>query len=126
MDSENWVIHGMDHFYFEMISVTLSLIVSFYCILRGNTLRDKLSVFLGLGFLIAGIIDLLHGIFAFYNIDQLNFEAYFIPQTWVASRLVMGVVMMVAIMKLSNHIPLENECLNYSKKHILKTHHLRL
>lgn len=102
LDSESWIISGIDHFYFEMISVILSFIVAFYCILRGYVLKDKLSIFLGLGFQVAGVIDLLHGAFAFLNIDQLSFESYFIPQTWVAGRLLMGIVMMMAIARLSN------------------------
>ena len=101
-DNESWVVAGLDHFYFEMISVILSFLVAFYCIIRGYVLKDKLSLFLGLGFHVAGVIDLLHGSFAILNLGHATFEGYFIPQTWVAGRLVMGVVMMLAIAKFSN------------------------
>jgi len=52
-DNESWVVTGLDHFYFEMISVILSFLVAFYCIMRGYVLKDKLSLFLGLVFNVA-------------------------------------------------------------------------
>jgi len=101
-DPNSWVVMGLDHFYMEMISVILSFIVAYYLLARGYALKDKLSLFLGLGFHIAGIIDLLHGIFAVMNIGETTFEGYFIPQTWVAGRIVMGIIMMIAIAKFSS------------------------
>ena len=101
-DPNNWVVTGIDHFYMEMIAVILSFIVAYYLIARGYALRDKLSLFLGLGFHVAGIIDLLHGIFAIMNLGESTFEGYFIPQTWVAGRIVMGIIMMIAIAKFSS------------------------
>jgi len=94
-----WIIGGLDHFYFEMFAVVLSFIAAYYCIWRGYALKDKLSLFIGLGFHVAGIIDLLHGVFAILNLGQTSFEAYFIPQTWVAGRIVMGAVMMIGLAK---------------------------
>jgi len=101
-DPNRWVVTGIDHFYMEMIAVILSFIVAYYLIARGYALRDKLSLFLGLGFHVAGIIDLLHGIFAIMNLGESAFEGYFIPQTWVAGRIVMGIIMMIAIAKFSS------------------------
>ena len=94
-----WVVDGNDHFYFEVISVILSFIVAYYCILRVYVLKNKFSLFIGLGFLVAGIIDLLHGTFAILNVGDSIFEGYFIPQTWVASRIVMGSVFLIAIIR---------------------------
>lgn len=120
LDSESWITNGTDHFYFEMMSVILSSIVAFYCILRGYAFKDKLSVFLGLGFYVASVIDFLHGMFAFLNLDQLSFESYFIPQTWVAGRLVMSIVMMLAIAKLATPREHENQQSNeYWRKKVL-------
>jgi len=100
MDPQLWTNNGTHHFYFEMISVILSFIVAYYFIMRAYALKDQLSLFIGLGFHIGGIIDLLHGVFALLNFGDVIFEGYFIPQTWVAGRIVMGLVLMIAIVKL--------------------------
>jgi len=98
-DPELWRIQGIDHFYFEMVSVILATIVAIYAIARGYTLKDKLSLFIGLGFFISAIIDLLHGTFAVLNLGNTAFEGYFIPQTWVAGRILMSIVMVIAVVK---------------------------
>jgi len=81
-DPQLWATDGHNHFYFEMMSVMLSFIVAYYFIMRAYALRDKLSLFIGLGFHVGGIIDLLHGVFALLNFGDVIFEGYFIPQTW--------------------------------------------
>jgi len=98
-DTNLWTVGGEDHFYFEMISVTLSFIVAYFCIMRGYAFKDKFSLFIGLGFHVGGMVDVLHGGFAIMNLGNTVFEGYFIPQTWVAGRIVMGLVLMIAIMK---------------------------
>ena len=98
-DPELWIIQGIDHFYFEMFSVVLATIVAIYAIARGYTLKDKLSLFIGLGFFISAIIDFLHGTFAVLNLGNTTFEGYFIPQTWVAGRILMSIVMVIAVVK---------------------------
>jgi len=61
-DPNSWTIDGRDHFYFEMISVTLSFIVAYFCIMRGYAFKDKFSLFIGLGFHVGGMVDVLHGV----------------------------------------------------------------
>ena len=99
---ELWVIDGQDHFYFEMVSVILSFIVAYYCIMRGYAFNDKFSLFVGLGFHAGGMIDLLHGVFGLLNISDPTFLGYFVPQTWVASRIVTAGVLMYAFLKYKN------------------------
>ncbi len=101
-DPELWIIQGIDHFYFEMFSVVLATIVAVYAIARGYTLKDRLSLFIGLGFFISAIIDFLHGTFAVLNLGNSAFEVYFIPQTWVAGRILMSIVMVIAVVKFGN------------------------
>ena len=98
-DQDLLKVSGLDHFYIEIISVILSFIVAYYCIMRGYSFNDKFTLFLGLGFHAAGMIDLLHALFSIINLGQLTFTAYFIPQTWVAGRIVMGAVVMIALLK---------------------------
>jgi len=102
VDSNLWGIQGIDHFYLEMFSVVLGSTVAFYAIVRGYTLKDKFSLFIGLGFFVSAIIDLLHGVFSTINLGDTVFEEYFIPQTWVAGRILMGLVMAIAIIKFGN------------------------
>ena len=97
-----WMITGIDHVYFEVISVVLAFIAASYCLTRGYVLKDKFSLFIGLGFHAAGAIDLLHGAFSFWNLGDSSFESYFIPQTWVAGRILMSVVFLIALAKFSN------------------------
>ena len=99
LNSDLWIIQGIDHFYFEMFSVVLATIVAIYAITRGHALKDKLSLFIGLGFFISAIIDFLHGAFAISNLGNTSFEGYFIPQTWVAGRILMSIVMVIAVVK---------------------------
>jgi len=99
LNSDLWIIQGIDHFYFEMFSVVLATIVAIYAITRGHALKDKLSLFIGLGFFISAIIDFLHGAFAVLNLGNTSFEGYFIPQTWVAGRILMSIVMVIAVVK---------------------------
>lgn len=98
-DTNLWTIKEIDHFYLEMFSVVLSSTVAIYAIVRGYTFRDEFSLFIGLGFFVSAIIDLLHGVFSLLNIGDIIFEGFFIPQTWVAGRIMMGIVMAIAIIK---------------------------
>jgi signal transduction histidine kinase len=45
-----WITSDINHFYFEMIAVILSAIVAFYSITRAYTLKEKFSLFVGIGF----------------------------------------------------------------------------
>ena len=101
IDPTLWVMSGIDHVYFEIVSVVLASIAAAYCLTRGYVLQDKFSLFIGIGFGAAAVIDLLHGIFSFLNLDNSPFEAYFIPQTWVAGRILLSLVMLIAIAKFS-------------------------
>jgi len=55
IDSQLWTNDGHHHFYFEMMSVMLSFIVAYYFIMRAYALKDKLSLFIGLGFHVCGM-----------------------------------------------------------------------
>lgn len=103
MNSKLMVLQGEDHFYFEMISVILGAVVATYSLSRGYVLKDKFSIFVGLGFFVSSIIDLLHGYFSLINLGDTVFEEYFIPQTWVAGRILMGIIMTIAIIKFSDY-----------------------
>lgn len=96
--NENFLtISGIDHFYLEMLSVLLSSIVGYVGISRAIVLNDKLSLFLGLGFFSAAMIDFLHAFFSILNLEQNAFAAHFIPQTWVIGRIVMAIIMMIGL-----------------------------
>ncbi len=95
----NFVSTPVDHFYLEMISVITSFIIASYAILRGYAFNDKFTLFIGLGFHAAGFIDVLHAIISILSIEYAATTADFMAQTWVAGRMVMGIVILIAILK---------------------------
>jgi signal transduction histidine kinase len=80
-----------------MFAVILAAILSFYYISRYRTLNDKFSLFLGIGFLTNGLIDLLHVMVSYNLINEPLFLKYFIPQTWFAGRLFLSAMFAMAI-----------------------------
>jgi hypothetical protein len=56
-------------------------------------LDEKFSLFIGIGFLVNALIDLLHVMVSLLNIDDTIFLKYFIPQTWFAGRLAKFAIM---------------------------------
>jgi len=103
ISQENFVTTNNDHFYFEIISVIISFIIASYAILRGYAFNDKFTLFLGLGFHAAGFIDVLHAIMSIINPEQMVSTTNFMAQTWIAGRIVIGVVILIAILKFGTH-----------------------
>jgi signal transduction histidine kinase len=82
-----------------MIAVILSAIVAFYCITRAYTLKEKFSLFVGIGFVTITIIDFLHAVFSFSAAGNSIFLHYFIPQTWFAGRTFLAAMLVIAVLK---------------------------
>ena len=99
-----WITSDVHHFYFEIIAVILSAIVAFYCIARAYTLREKFSLFVGIGFATITIIDFLHAVFSFRAAGNSIFLQYFIPQTWFAGRTFLGAMLVIAVLKYAPQI----------------------
>jgi len=99
ISQKNFMTSPDDHFYFEIISVIISFIIAVYAILRGYAFNDKFTLFLGLGFHAAGFIDVLHAIISVINPDLMISTTHFMAQTWVAGRMVIGIVILIAILK---------------------------
>jgi hypothetical protein len=59
-----------DHFYFELFGTLLGGILAFYYMSRAQTLSDKFSLFIGIGFLVNTLIDLLHATVSLLNMDK--------------------------------------------------------
>lgn len=102
LDPTLWVSSETHHFYIELIAVILGSALSFYYILRYRVLRDRFSLFVGVGFFISVSIDLFHVIVSFALIENINFIKYFIPQTWFAGRFFLGAMLLIAILKYSS------------------------
>jgi signal transduction histidine kinase len=66
---------------------------------RAQTLSDKFSLFIGIGFLVNTLIDLLHASVSLLNMDNILFLKYFIPQTWFAGRLFLSAMLAIAIVR---------------------------
>ncbi|HEX6671456.1 MAG TPA: MASE3 domain-containing protein [Nitrososphaeraceae archaeon] len=89
------------HFYIELFAVILVSALAFYYILRARVLKDNFSLFVGIGFLISGLIDMLHVIVSMTLIENIDFLKYFIPQTWFAGRFFLSAMLLIAVVKYS-------------------------
>ena len=94
-----WITFPRDHFYFELFGTILAGILAFYYISRAQTLNDKFSLFIGIGFLVTALIDLLHATVSLLNMNDILFLKYFIPQTWFAGRIFLSAMLAVAIVR---------------------------
>jgi signal transduction histidine kinase len=94
-----WVTSPIHHFYIELFGTILAGILAFYYISRAYTLTDRFSLFIGIGFLVNTLIDLLHVTVSFLYMDDVLFLKYFIPQTWFAGRLFLSAMLVIAIFK---------------------------
>ena len=99
VNSHLWVTSAIDHFYIELFGTLLGGILAFYYLSRAQTLNDKFSLFIGIGFLVTALIDLLHVMVSFVYMDNIIFLKYFIPQTWFAGRLFLSAMLSIAMIK---------------------------
>jgi signal transduction histidine kinase len=99
VNSHLWVTSSIHHFYIELFGTILAGILAFYYISRAHSLNDKFSLFIGIGFLVTALIDLLHVIVSFVYMYDIIFLKYFIPQTWFAGRLFLSAMLSIAIIK---------------------------
>ena len=97
INPKTWVLSEIHHFYIELFAVLLAAILSFYYLGRAKTLDDKFSLFIGLGFLVNALIDLLHVAISYTYMNEYLFLKYFIPQTWFAGRIFLGAMFAIAI-----------------------------
>ncbi len=102
LDPTLWISSEIHHFYIELIAVILGSALSFYYILRYRVLRDRFSLFVGIGFFISVSIDMFHVIVSYALMENISFVKYFIPQTWFAGRLFLGAMLLIAILKYSS------------------------
>jgi signal transduction histidine kinase len=99
-----WVTSPIHHFYIEVFGAILAGILAFYYISRANTLSDKFSLFIGIGFLVNTLIDLFHVIVSILNMDDILFLKYFIPQTWFVGRLFLSAMLAIAIVRYTSFL----------------------
>ena len=105
VDPHRWIVSDIEHFYFEILAVILSTIVAFYCIVRAYTLKEKFTLFVGVGFLTNAVIDFLHAVLSYDFAGQTFFLTYFIPQTWIAGRTFLGAMLVIAVAKYAPQVP---------------------
>ena len=101
-DPSLWIASEIHHFYIELFAVILVSALAFYYILRARVLKDNFSLFIGIGFLISGLIDLLHVMVSITLLENIDFLKYFIPQTWFAGRFFLSAMLLIAIVKYSS------------------------
>lgn len=94
-----WITSPLDHYYIELFGTILAGILAFYYISRSHNLKEKFSLFIGIGFLVNASIDLFHVIVSLLNMNDVLFLKYFIPQTWFAGRLFLSAMLAIAIVR---------------------------
>ncbi len=99
-----WVSSPIHHFYIELFGTIFAGILAFYYISRALAFDDKFSLFIGIGFLVNALIDLLHVTISLLNMDNILFLKYFIPQTWFAGRLFLSAMFAIAIFKYNSFL----------------------
>ncbi len=76
LDPTIWISSEIHHFYIELFAVILGSALSFYYILRYRVLRDRFSLFVGIGFFISVSIDMFHVIVSFALVENVAFVKY--------------------------------------------------
>ena len=84
-------------------------------------LNDKFSLFIGIGFSVSGLIDLLQVAVSYSLMENSDFLKYFIPQTWFAGRIFLSSMLLVAIAKYSSLLPEELELYNIEQSDTKRT-----
>ena len=107
-----WITSPRDHFYFELFGTILAGILAFYYLSRAKTLNDKFSLFIGIGFLVNALIDLLHATVSLLNMNDILFLKYFIPQTWFAGRLFLSAMLAIAIVRYTSFLSVSSSTHN--------------
>ena len=105
VDPYLWIGSEIHHFYIELFAVIFSGVIAFYYILHARNLNDKFSLFIGIGFSVSALIDLLHVAVSYSLMENSDFLKYFIPQTWFAGRIFLSSMLLVAIAKYSSVFP---------------------
>jgi signal transduction histidine kinase len=116
-----WITSPRDHFYFELFGTILAGILAFYYISRAYTLNDKFSLFIGIGFLVNALIDLLHATVSLLNMNDIVFLKYFIPQTWFAGRLFLSAMLAIAIVKYTSFLSVSSSTQQQQQQQISST-----
>jgi len=101
-----WTTSAIDHYYIELYGTLLAGVLALYYLSRSHSLNDKFSLFIGIGFLVNALIDLLHVIVSLYHIQDDLFLKYFIPQTWYSGRLFLSAMLVIAIVKYTSFSPI--------------------
>jgi signal transduction histidine kinase len=109
LDPSVWKSSEVHHFYIELIAVILGSILSFYYILHARILKDEFSLFLGIGFLVSSLIDLLHVVVSFTLVENMDFLRNFIPQTWFAGRIFLSAMLLIAVTRFSSSFEIQEE-----------------
>ena len=111
-----WITAPRDHFYFELFGTILAGILAFYYLSRAQTLNDKFSLFIGIGFLVNALIDLLHATVSLLNMNDILFLKYFIPQTWFAGRLFLSAMLAIAIVRYTSFLSVSSSSSTQQKQ----------
>lgn len=98
----------MEHFYMEIFGTILSSIVAFYYISTRYVLFNRFNLFIGIGFLVNSLIDMVHVIASLTTLYDYLFLNYFMPHTWIAGKFFLSLLIVIAIIKFPYLVKKEN------------------
>ena len=122
-----WITSDVHHFYIELFGTIFAGILAFYYISRAQNFNDEFSLFIGIGFLVNALINLVHVIISFLNMDEAFSLNYFMSQTWFAGRLFLSAMLAMAIFKFTsfsssaNYKKQQQQQVLFNKKRSLKS-----
>jgi PAS domain S-box-containing protein len=98
--SSDWVSSSDFHACAEICGSLIAIIAAIACLVYYFGLARRYFLIIGLGFLVCGSEDLVHGIFSFERLfagNRIDFSR-FIPGTYVAARLVLAIMIIAAVL----------------------------
>ena len=96
--SSDWVSSSDFHACIEISSSFIAIIAAVACLMYYFGLKSRFYLIIGLGFLVCGSEDLIHGIFGFKRLfadSGVDFSR-FIPGTYVAGRMSLAIMIIAA------------------------------
>ena len=96
--SSDWVSSSDFHACIEITSSFIAIFAAIACLVHYFGLANRYFLIIGLGFFVCGSEDMLHGVFSFERLfaDSAVDFSRFIPGTYVAGRLMLAVMIIIA------------------------------
>jgi len=103
----------------EIFGTILSSVLAFYYISNGYVLSNRFNLFIGIGFLVNSLIDMVHVIASLTTLYDYLFLNYFMPHTWIAGKFFLSLLIMIAVIKFP-YLVKKEDVMQYKKSNLHK------